>query len=84
MLTLTIQGDSYNLYPEIKKQQDLRHEILSSGKYKDTDIVIFLDGDFEIDRCTIEDLYNTSKDSGIKYTTPIERVRNAGLTLPGK
>jgi len=78
MLFLSINGDYFKLHDDIKSQEKLKRELLS--RYKDSDIVVFEDNGFEIDRCTIEDLYNTSKDSGIKYSTPYERIK--GLTLP--
>jgi hypothetical protein len=82
MLILRINNDIYKLHSDPKRQMKLRRELLS--RYKDSDIVQVLDGTYELDRMQLSELFDTSTDSGIKFTTPIERIRNAGLTLPGK
>jgi hypothetical protein len=79
MLILRINNDIYKLYTDPKRQMKLRRELLS--RYKDSDIVQVLDGNYELDRMQLSELFDTS---GIKFTTPIERIREGKLTLPGK
>jgi hypothetical protein len=79
MLILKINNEEYTLHSDPKRQMELRRELLS--RYKDSDIVQVLDGDYELDRGELGDIFDTS---GIKFTTPISRIRKSGLTLPGK
>jgi hypothetical protein len=82
MLILKINNEEYTLHSDPKRQMKLRRELLS--RYKDSDIVQVLDGTFELDRMQLSELFDTSVDSGIKFTTPISRIREGKLTLPGK
>jgi hypothetical protein len=82
MLILKINNEEYTLHSDPKRQMELRRELLS--RYKDSDIVQVLDGTFELDRMQLSELFDTSVDSGIKFTTPISRIREGKLTLPGK
>jgi hypothetical protein len=79
MLILKINNEEYTLHSDPKRQMKLRRELLS--RYKDSDIVQVLDGTFELDRMQLSELFDTS---GIKFTTPISRIREGKLTLPGK
>jgi hypothetical protein len=79
MLILKINNEEYTLHSDPKRQMKLRHELLS--RYKDSDIVQVLDGTYELDRMQLSELFDTS---GIKFTTPISRIREGKLTLPGK
>jgi hypothetical protein len=82
MLILRINNDEYTLHADPKRQMELRRELLS--RYKDSDIIQVLDGTYELDRMQLSELFDTSVDSGIKFTTPISRIREGKLTLPGK
>jgi hypothetical protein len=82
MLILKINNEEYTLHSDPKRQMKLRRELLS--RYKDSDIVQVLDGNYELDRMQLSELFDTSVDSGIKFTTPISRIREGKLTLPGK
>jgi hypothetical protein len=72
MLLLTINGDEYRLQSGIKNQMRLKKELLY--RYKGSSYVKITDNGKVIDELLLEDL----------FCEPIERIRNAGLTLPGK
>jgi len=72
MLFLKIKDDLFKLHSDTKRQMELKHELLSH--YKGSEKVVITDKGEEIETLLLEDL----------FCEPIERVRNAGLLLPGK
>ena len=56
MLKLIINTDEYKIYSDFRRQNKLKAELLS--RYRDSDEVVIYADNVEIDRLTLEDLFN--------------------------